>query len=127
MTLQKKELEIIFLALSETKPSLADARIRDPFLKELGTAIENLNKEKTEIYLEYCDKDDEKNPTVIDGKYHFQDEVINKVNGELITLVEEEVEISCKNPEKLKELIEDTAYSPKPGEVEIIDSFIAKL
>lgn len=127
MTLQKKELEIIYLTLDETKPNLADARIRDAFLKPLGETLDQLNKDKTAIYLTFCDKNEDDSPLIVDGKYHFQNENLEEINDELKKLVEEEIEISITNPEKIKELIENTIYSPKTGEVEIIDGFIGKL
>lgn len=129
MTLQKKELDIIFIALSETKPTLSEARIRDSFLKPLGVTLDQFNKDKTAIYETYCDKNEDGTPEIVDGKYHFQNNELEKINTELKTLLDEEVDIPTHPsvPGKLKELIENTNYSPKPGEVDIIDSFIEKL
>lgn len=127
MTLQKKDLEIIFLALNDTKPNLADARIRDAFLKPLGEQLDQFNKDRNTVYVTYCDKDENNQPIVTENKYTFPADKLEEINTELLKLIEEEVEIEVQNPEKIKELIEGTNYSPKTGEVEIIDSFIAKL
>ncbi len=130
MTIQKKNIEVVFLALKETSPNLADARIRDSFLKPLGEALDQLNRDKTAIYVQYCDKNEDGSPKIELGNYHFKTEDIDTINEELNTLFDETVDIPTDNPsvpEKLKELIEKTNYSPKIGEVEIIDSFIATL
>lgn len=130
MNLQKKDIEIIFNTLSQTSPNLPDARIRDTFLIPLGSALDQVGKDKTKIYETFCDKNEDGSPSIKEGNYHFQDNIIETVNGELKTLLEEEIAIPLDNPmvsEKVKEIIEHSAYSPKPGEVAIIDSFIEKL
>lgn len=127
MTLQKKELETIFVTLKETKSNLSDSRIRDTFLTPLGVVLDTFNKDKTTIYLQFCDKNEDGSPKIELGNYHFADSILLDVNKELVILGDETVEIEVENHEKIKELIESTTYSPKVGEVEIIDSFIAKL
>lgn len=130
MTLEKKELEMVFNVLKETNLNLQDSRIRDSFLKQVGIELDQFNKDKTAIYLEYCDKNEDGTPEIVDGKYHFQNNVLEKINDEITTLLSETVELSIDNPDtldKIKSFVEKTDYSPKIGEVEIIDSFITKL
>lgn len=130
MNLQKKELELLFILLRNTSPNLADARVRDTFLKPLGEALENFVKEKSAVYIQYCIKNEDGTPDTTDGNYHFKDEELPAINAELNTLFEEEVTIPIdvsSVSEKLKTLIESTTYSPKPGEAEIIDGILAKL
>lgn len=127
MTLKKSELELTFNVLKETTLNLSDARIRDNFLKPVGEALDQLNKEKSAIYLEYCDKDEDGNPEITDDKYHFESAALETGNSELKILYAEEIEIPLANQEKIKEFFESTAYAPKLGEIDIIDDIIAKL
>lgn len=127
MTLQKKELELLFNLLKDTSPNLADARIRDSFMKPLSEYLDIFLKDREEIYKAYCEKKEDGTPDVKDGKYFFKPEELNTINKELQTLTDETVEVLTGAPEKIKELIENTNYSPKVGEVEAIDEIIAKL
>lgn len=127
MTTEKKNLELLYTVLKETKPNLSNARIRDRFMKPIVEQYETFQKDKKDIYLEYCDKNDEEEPEISDGNYHFKNEILDQVNKELDVLCNEKVVFEPQEKEKIKELIETTIYFPKLGEVEIIDSFIEQL
>lgn len=130
MKLHKGQLELTFTVLKDTNLSLQDSRIRDAFLKPLGEAVDTFYKERTAIYEKFCDKKEDGTPDIDDGKYHFKKEVTEEADKELKTLITEEVEIEEKwgvTKTKLKELMEKTNYSPKVGEVEVIDSILVTL
>lgn len=127
MTTEKKNLELLYLVLKETKLTLTDARIRDRFMKSVGEQYEAFQKDRTAIYHEYCDKNEVGEPEITDGNYHFKNEVLEQVNKELNILYNEQVGFEPQQKEKIKEFIESTLYSTKPGEAEIIDSFIEQL
>jgi len=127
MTTKKKNLELIFNVLRETKLSLADSRIRDAFMKQFGEALDDFVKERENVYIKFCDKDEDGNPKVLENKYTFQKSVLEEMSNELEILLNEEVAIAADNTEKIKEFIESTQYNPKPGEVELIDEFLVDL
>lgn len=127
MTLPKKHLEVFFNALRETEGvlSLSEARKRDPFMKIVGDHLNSFYTDRTKIYETFCDKTEEGKPDIKDGKYHFAPELLEQINGELVTLADEEVELTI--PEGMKDILDKTTYKPKFGEVEIIDEISAKL
>ena len=127
LKIPKKHLEIFYLTLKGTEGelTLSEGRIRDNFMKPLGEAYETFVKERTAIYEEFCDKDKDGKPDIADGNYHFSKKVTAKVNKELTTLFDEEVEL--KETKGLKEIVERTQYKPKVGEAEVIDEILAKL
>lgn len=121
MNLPKKYLELFFNILSETDLGLADARLRDSVVKSLQEPFKDYNLARKTIYETFCNKTEDGKPDIQDDKYHFSPDVTESVNKELITLLEEEVSIVVENPEKLKEILENTSYKPKVGEAEAID------
>lgn len=126
-TIKKKDIQTIFLALKETSLNLADSRLRDAFLKPLGENLDQFNKDRSAIYLQYCEKNEDDTPKIEKDNYHFKNEDLQTINDELETLFNEEITVSIENIDKIKEFVENTTYLPKPGEVEIIDAFIEKL
>lgn len=118
-----KHLEITAKFLNETKLSLADARVRDAFLKDLFTKLKSVDENRTKIFVEYCDKDEEGNP--IQEKpntYSFKGDNIQKANDELTLLMDEKVELELTD--KLKEYINQSDYKPLVGEAELIDEVL---
>lgn len=115
---------MLYLSLRDSSLKLADARIRDLFLKPLGEALDQFQKDRTKIYEEYCDKNEEGKPDIKDSKYHFAPGLLSTINDELKTLLDEEVELS-PDP-KIKAFIESSNYEPKAGETEIIDIILTK-
>jgi len=130
MQLKKKYLTLFYLALSQAKAkSLSEARIRDELAtKSLYDSLRDFEEARLKIYKELCIKDDKDEPILLEGdKYTFSPENTPKMQAEVDILESEEIELKVKNPEKIKELIENTAYEPKIGEALIIDEIIALL
>lgn len=127
MKLQKRHLEITFLAFKGTEGvlSLKESRIRDSFMKSLTEVTMTFEEDRKAIYEKFCNKKEDGTPDTEDGQYHFDTAVLPDVNEELRILLDEEVEI--ETPVGLKETLEKTEYRPKTGEVEIIDEILAKL
>lgn len=127
MRLLKRNLETVFLAFRGTEGvlSLKEARVRDPFMKELTEVTSRFEVDRKKIYEKFCKKNEDGTPDTADNKYSFDAEVVEEVNAELATLLDEEVEIEAS--EGLKEILEKTDYRPKSGETEIIDEVLAKL
>lgn len=127
MKVAKKHLEVFYLVLKDTKLKLADARIRDAFMKPLGVEADQFMADRTKIYETFCLKGEDGKPDIKDGKYHFPPEKLDEINAELKTLAEEEVEFVVPEKLKEKEIIQNTEYSPKVGESLIIDELISKM
>lgn len=127
MQIKKSSLEVLFLTLKGTEGilNLADARIRDTFLKPVIESYETFIKERTTIYETFCDKKEDGTPDIEDNRYKFSKEVQAQADAELKTLYDEE--ITLETPEKLKEFMEKSEYNPKVGEADIIDEIIGKL
>lgn len=129
MKIQKKYLELLFRAVSGYKTDkLADARIRDSFLKTLSDNVDTFIKDRNDVYVKFCNKDEEENPIITDNKYTFKKEVIVDLNKELNILIEEEIDIeSSSNNEKIKEFIENSKYETEAGESLAIDEILKLL
>lgn len=125
MKIQKKCLEVCFLALKETELSLADSRVRDAFLNKLNEAIKTLYTERVAVMEKFCTKKEDGTPDLNDkGEYHFTPDVVEEFAKELETLINEEIEVSGEK-EKIATIITETKYKPKFGEVELIDLLLA--
>lgn len=120
----KSHLEAFFLAIKGTEGvlSLPEARIRDPFFKQLTEVTAQFEQERKAVYEKYCNKDAEGAPETIDDQYKFENDVLELLNGELEILYAEEVALEV--PEQLKNILEKTEYKPKAGEAEIIDEIL---
>lgn len=127
MNLQKRYLELFINVLNSTEPGLAGSRLRDSVLKSITQETEDFFKARTTIYETFCNKDEEGKPDVSDNQYKFKKEVLDEVNKELNTLLDEEIEVKITDADRIKELIESTNYKPKYGEVEIIDEILTKI
>lgn len=112
--MKKEALEVTYKVLEVTDLSLADARIRDAFIRELSNHIKAFYEDKQKIIETYGEKMD-------DGKFKIAD--TDKFQQEMQTLLEETVEI--KPSDKIKEFINNTNYKPKIGEMAIIDEVLA--
>lgn len=131
MKIKNGQLEVIIKVLNATEGilSLADARIRDKFGKTLSEAQQLFNANKELIFKKFCTKKEDGTPDTKPGdtpgkiQYHFTNEVTEELNKELLTLINEEVEVE-KN-DKIKEIVKDSPYKPLIGEAEIIDAFSA--
>lgn len=127
MKITKKHIELLFAVLEKTEPNLVDARIRDNVMRQIKELYPAYNQDRKNILEKFCDKDEEENPIVQDGKYSYKPEVIGELNKEIEVFGNEEIEISTNDTAKIKELIENTTYSPKFGEVEIIDNIMQEV
>lgn len=122
MQVKKSNLELIFNVLKETKLNLADARLRDAFLKDALDKIKLFNEDRKKVLETFCDKKEDGTPDVKDDKYSFQPAVVEDLTKELDTLANETVEVVGND--SIKTFIEKTEYSPKPGEAELIDNIL---
>lgn len=128
LIVKKSQLETLFSLTKGTEGvlTLPESRIRDAFLKPLLAVTQTYLEDKTKIYMTYCFKNEDGIPKLKDGdKYEFAKDVIEPVNEELATLLDETIELEI--PEKLKEILEKSEYKPKVGEAEIIDEILSKL
>lgn len=130
MQLQKKYLEILFNVLKGTEGelNLAESRIRDSFIKPVADVTDTYFKDRAKIYEAFClrKEDGSVDFLIKDGStsYQFPPEKLEEINKELITLGDEEVELPQND--KIPEFIDKTKYSPKVGEMEIIDEILTK-
>lgn len=132
MTIKKANLEIFFTVLRGTDGvlSLADARIRDAFMKVLAPSVDAMFEDRKKIYEKFCKRKEDGTPDMDDGKYHFEVDQIETINKEMGVLNEEAVEIAYPwgvTSSKLKQIMDKSDYKPKYGEVELIDAVIATL
>ena len=132
MKISKKYLEICAKLLKDCDPSLADGRIRDRFYKTLIEDLKTYYEDQEKILIKFCEKDSDENPIIRTNEknektYTFSPENAPKVEEEILKLNKEQTEISCDQPEKIKELIENTTYKPKVGETIIIDELLVEI
>ena len=119
MKIKKLHIEIFFNYVKGTEGilSLSEARMRDMFLNKLLEPLQTYIQDRDKIYKEFCIKDNEGNPDLLDGtKYQFDKDKIDEINKELIELNDEEIEIeipSILSLSKLKEILEKSEYKPK--------------
>lgn len=124
MKLQKKYLELLFKVVKDYKTSkMVQARIRDGFLRELSVSTDQFIKDRNDIYIKFCNKNEAGEPDIVDDKYKFEPKLLEEINTELKTLGEEEVEL--KTPPELKNMIEESSYETQAGETTIVDEIIA--
>ncbi len=126
MKIQKKYLEVLYKTIKGTEGvlTLAEGRIRDNFMKPLFDATEQFENDRKKIFEQYCVKEEDGTPKIIDSNYHFSKDEAEIVNKEVTTLIEEDVELP-EEP-RIKEIIERTQYKPLMGESEMIDTIITK-
>lgn len=86
-------------------------------LRPLLEATQTFEQDRLKIYQKYGE--------LRDNQYHFKNEDIETVNKEVIDLNEETVELP--NISGIKQILENTDYKPKTGEVELIDEVIGLL
>lgn len=122
MTIEKKYLELFFATLQKTTPVLADARVRDAFIKKLTPEVQSFFEDRKKIFETFCIKDDKDKPVIENGNFTFDPSVYPELEKELLTLLKETVEISV--PKEIKSIIQSTSYGFKTGEVEIFDELI---
>lgn len=128
MKIKKASLTALYLAAKETDGllTLAEARIRDSFLKEITPELRTFEEDRKVIYEKFCKLDEKTGKCDLsDGNYHFESSVLETLNKELVTLYEEESDITV--PQNINVVISKTTYQPKIGETELIDSFLAAL
>lgn len=132
MQVKKSQLEVFFKTLRATEGilSLADARVRDAFMKPLGVAVESMAEDRRKIYEKFSIKDEEGKPDTQDGQYHFPQDIVEEVNKELELFSQEMVEIPFTwgvTASKLSEIMEKSQYKPLYGEADTIDEVINSL
>lgn len=93
-------------------------------MKPLGEVTDQFIKDRNKVYETFCTKKEDGTPNLTDNQYQFTRDVVPALNAELAVLLDEEVDLTP--PEKIKEFLLNTGYSPKVGEVEAIDAIIAK-
>lgn len=125
--MQKKHLELFYNLLKGTDGvlNLSESRIRDSVMKTVEQPLIQFGEDRKKIYETFCDKDENGKPDIADGKYKFTDPVLPEVNKELKTLYEEPVNLTLIAG--VKEILEKTNYTPKYGEMELVDEIISKL
>lgn len=124
MKLQKKYLELFFKVVKGYKtPKMAQARLRDSFLKELSGPTDQFIQDRNAIYINFCDKKEDGSPNIINDKYKFDPKLLEEINAELKTLGDEEVELTV--PGEVKNFIEESSYESEAGETTIIDEILA--
>lgn len=128
MKILKKQLEVLFLSLKGTENvlTLAESRIRDSFIKQVASELDTFYADRKKIFEKFCIKDEDGKPLVKNDQYNFENEVLEELNAEITTLLNEEVSIPTEHEVALKVFITKTEYKPKLGEAEIIDQIIGK-
>lgn len=135
MKVYKKQLELFFNVLKGTEGelSLKESRIRDSFIKPLAEKTDEFIKDRVKIYETFAIKNEDGSVDFLVGEdekgnktqsFQFPPDKLEEINKELVVLTDEEVEFSI--PDGLKDIMEKTTYSPKLGEVEVIDEILAK-
>lgn len=125
MKITKKEVDLFYELIADSAISLSEARKRDAIVKQLVKFGREYAYDRMKIIKEFCEKKDDElivkdnNYLVINGK----EEEFNK---EMDTLNNEEVEIEL-DAQSTKKIIENTKYTPKVGEMDLIDNLIAKI
>lgn len=119
--MQKKHLELAYTLLSQTELNLAEARIRDTFIKELSAKLESFYEEKKKIIETLADKDENGAPIIQGEMYKMTN--MDTFNQELNTLLSELVSLEVSD--QVKNIIRKTNYKPKVGEMELIDEILA--
>lgn len=123
--LNKRHLEVLILTLKEAKADLKGARVRDSVISQATPLLKQFYDDRNAIFIEYCEKNEDGTPETKDNQYTFRNDITPKVEEEVQDLLDEEVDITL--PLEIKELILNTTYSPKYGEMELIDEILAKL
>lgn len=129
MTIKKGELETLYLLTKGTEGqlNLAESRTRDAFMRPLLAATQTFEAERRAIYEKFCKKNEDGTPDVAENLYVFPPDVLEDVQSELKTLYFEDASVPVTMPEALKNVLERSAYSPKIGEAEVIDSLLARI
>jgi len=132
MKAKKLHLEILFNLTKGTFGvlGLAEARIRDSFIKPLQAKYQEYLAQREEIFKTFCIKDEQGNPALVNGnQYEFPNEKLEELNKELVILADEEVEVyTTDNPKQVKAILEKSEYKPtKIDEPQVIDELLSKL
>ena len=71
MKLPKKYLESLYLTVKGTEGqlTLAEARVRDRFIKPVTEALQTFEAERKDIYEKFCNKTEDGKPDTTDNKY----------------------------------------------------------
>ena len=125
MEVEKKDLEVLFKIIKETNLNLKEARVRDPFLKDLGNKLDTYYFDRKAIYEKFCKKTEDGLPDTKDDKFTFEKDVVKELMSELEILNAEVVKIEVVDG--LKGFIENSAYKPEYGEIEVIDKLLCKI
>lgn len=124
--MEKKYLELLFKVIKDYKtPKMTLGRLRDGLLRDLSVPTDQFIKDRNEIYLKFCDKNEDGSPNIIEDKYKFAPTLLEEINGELKILGDEKVDI--KFPPETKNMVEESSYESLPGETLIIDNIIKLL
>ena len=110
--------------------SLADARVRDAFMKPLGVQVDDMVADRKKIYERFSKKNPDGTPNTADGNFHFEADILEVLNKELEIFANEEVEVEFVwgvTGGKLRDIMEKSQYKPMYGEVQEIDEIIKQL
>ena len=128
MKISKGHLQLLLTVLGQTVPNFVEARLRDRVIKSLSEDFTTYDEDRVKICKALCDKDEKGEPKLENGSFQFKEnpENLKQFNEELAVLQNEEVKLQLEGNEKQKltKLIESTKYSPKMGEVELIDTIL---
>lgn len=118
--MKNKHLQLTFKVLEATELSLAEARVRDAFIKDLVDNLKTLDENRLKIVKKLADKDEKGEAIIEDNNYKVTDrEALIK---ELEILAEELSPIVIS--EAVKKLITESNYKPKIGEAAEIDEIL---
>lgn len=127
MKIQNKEINLFFNLLKDIKGiTFPEARKRDAIVKQLISFSKTFEENRLKIVTEFCEKDEEGNLKVEKDNFTVLKGKEEEFKKELDTLSDEEVELTL-DTQSVRKMLDNTEYTPKVGEMELIDALIAKL
>lgn len=126
MKIQKKEINLFFNLLKDSKVNLYEARRRDDVVRQLYSYSQVYESDRLKVCDKFCEKKDDE-LVVKNDNYIVLPEHEEEFKKEFEALNNEEVEVKVENYEIIKKIVENTEYVPKVGEMEFIDALIAKI
>lgn len=121
--MKKGNLELLFTVLENVKLPLAEARVRDAFLRKAMPDLVAFHEDRLKIATKFCKKDKNKEPIMNEnGDYLFEGDSIKKFDKEYNILAAETIELILTKD--IVKFMEKTTYEPKPGETHFIDDMI---
>ncbi len=124
MTIQKKQLEPLLIALNYPITKFVQSRKRDRARRGIVAEYEIFQKERTDILNKFATKDGEGEVQLKDGNYEFTPENLPKAEKELTTLLDESIDIDIGVTDaELRDLIDNSTGTFTAGQTDILASF----